>query len=203
MRFVDSVREIVMGTKQAIPNDSKHLEVATLGGGCFWCTEAAFSELAGVVKVEPGYAGGHFENSSYEDVCYGETGHAEVVQVTFDPEVLPYRDLLQIFFSIHDPSTLNRQGADMGTQYRSIILYHSETQKQVAEQVIRELNAEKVWPSAIVTQVVPFDAFYAAEEYHREYFRRNPKQAYCQVVIAPKLKKLREHYKARLRSQVA
>lgn len=175
-------------------------EVATLGGGCFWCTEAVFSELRGVEKVEPGYAGGSVSQPSYEQVCTGRTGHAEVVQVTFDPKVLSYHDLLTIFFTVHDPTTLNRQGADVGTQYRSIVLYHSAEQRATAERVVRELESEKLWKKTFVTQLEPFSAFYPAEEYHHDYFRRNPSGGYCQFVIAPKVAKFRAHYAERLKA---
>ena len=175
------------------------LEKATLAGGCFWCLEAAFQELKGVEAVASGYAGGHVPNPSYERVCTGATGHAEVVQVRFDPDVLPFRDLLRIFFTIHDPTTLNRQGADVGTQYRSAIFYHTPEQRTAAEQVIAEIQESGAWKDRIVTQVAPFDTFYPAEEYHRDYYRRNPEQSYCQIVIAPKVSKLRKQYFEKLR----
>lgn len=174
-------------------------EVATLAGGCFWCLEAVFLELKGVVSVQSGYAGGTVANPSYELVCTGTTGHAEVVQVTFDPSVISFQDLLEIFFVIHDPTTLNRQGGDVGTQYRSAIFYHSPEQKAVAERAIAELEAGHVWDDPIVTEVHPLDAFYPAEEYHRDYFRRNPNQAYCRAVIAPKVAKVRKAYFEKLR----
>jgi peptide-methionine (S)-S-oxide reductase len=177
-------------------------ETATLAGGCFWCLEAVFLELKGVEKVESGYAGGDLPAPSYEQVCSGETGHAEVVQVTFDPSVISYRDLLQVFFTIHDPTTLNRQGADVGTQYRSAIFHHTAAQKATAEQVIAALEAEHVWSGRIVTQVVPYEMFYAAEEYHRDYYRRNPGQGYCRIVIAPKVSKLRKAYFEKLKKGV-
>lgn len=180
-------------------NEQKTLEVATLGGGCFWCLEAVYSELQGVEQVVSGYAGGHVRNPTYREVCSGATGHAEVVQITFDPSVISYRDLLRIFFTIHDPTTLNRQGADVGTQYRSIILYHDETQKQTALEVMEEVMRQGLWPNPIVTELKPFDAFYPAEEYHQRYFARNPLQPYCQVVIAPKVAKFRKQYFERLR----
>ncbi len=167
-------------------------QVATLGGGCFWCLEAVFKELRGVIEVVSGYAGGSVKNPSYRDVCSGRTGHAEVVQITFDPGVISYRDLLRIFFSIHDPTTLNRQGADVGTQYRSVIFWHDEAQKQVAQETIRELSDEGVWKAPIVTQVLPLEAFYRAEDYHQNYFDQNPNQPYCQAVVAPKLAKFRK-----------
>ncbi|HRK90846.1 MAG TPA: peptide-methionine (S)-S-oxide reductase MsrA [Anaerolineales bacterium] len=169
-------------------------ETITLAGGCFWCLEAVYDEVKGVLSVESGYANGHVKNPSYRAVCNGDTGHAEVVQVKFDPSVITFKDILNIFFVIHDPTTLNRQGADVGTQYRSGIYYHSEDQKQVAEQAIRELEAQKVWGSPIVTEVEPIKDFYIAEEYHQEYFVNNPNQPYCMAVVAPKVSKFRKHF---------
>jgi peptide-methionine (S)-S-oxide reductase len=174
-------------------------EIATFGSGCFWCSEAVFSELEGVVKVEPGYSGGHVSNPTYEQVCSDETGHAEVAQVTFDPSIITYRELLEVLFSTHDPTTLNRQGADVGAQYRSAIFYGDESQKAEAEKIIKELTDEKVFRNPIVTEVVPLEAFYPAEDYHREYYRRNPGKPYCQAIIAPKLAKFRSHWKTKLR----
>jgi peptide-methionine (S)-S-oxide reductase len=174
--------------------------VATLGGGCFWCLEAALELLRGVERVESGYAGGERPAPTYHEVCTGATGHAEVVQVTFDPAVLSYRELLEAFFAIHDPTTLNRQGADVGTQYRSAIFYHSPEQQRTAESLIAELNAAGAWPRPIVTEVVPFEEFYKAEGYHQEYFRRNPEQGYCQAVVAPKVAKVRKHFAAKLKT---
>ena len=174
-------------------------ETATLGGGCFWCLEPIFKDLKGVQSVVSGYAGGTRPNPSYEQVCSGATGHAEVVQVTFDPSAISYRDLLNVFFTIHDPTTLNRQGADVGTQYRSIILYHSPEQKETAESVMRSLAEDGVWDNPIVTQVVPFETFYRAEDYHQDYFVDNPRQPYCNVVIAPKVAKFRKQYAAMLK----
>lgn len=171
---------------------TKSNEIATLGGGCFWCLEAVFKELQGVVEVVSGYAGGRVKEPTYREVCTGRTGHAEVVRVTFDPEVISYRDLLMVFFSIHDPTSLNRQGADVGTQYRSVIFWHDEAQKETAEAVIGELRDEAVWKDPIVTQVVPFEEFYRAEDYHQDYFVQNPNQPYCQAVVAPKLAKFRK-----------
>ncbi|RDI95933.1 peptide-methionine (S)-S-oxide reductase [Meiothermus sp. QL-1] len=168
------------------------VETATLGGGCFWCLEAVFEEVAGVTRVVPGYAGGHLPNPTYAQVCTQETGHAEVVQLTFDPGVVSYRELLEIFFAVHDPTTKDRQGADVGPQYRSIILYHSPAQRTVAEAVIRE--QERFWGRPIVTELVPFEVFYPAEAYHQGYFRRNPEQPYCRYVIAPKLAKFRRQF---------
>jgi peptide-methionine (S)-S-oxide reductase len=169
-------------------------ENATLGGGCFWCTEVVFAELRGVEKVEPGYSGGTIPNPTYQQVCTGATGHAEVVRITFDPSVISYKQLLEIFFTVHDPTTLNRQGADVGTQYRSAIFYQTPEQKSSAKQVIEEVSASGMWSAPIVTQLEPFKAFYPAEDYHRDYFKNNPHQPYCQVVIAPKVTKFREHH---------
>ena len=177
------------------------MEIVTLAGGCFWCTEAVFKELKGVEKVEPGYAGGTVPNPTYEQVCTGRTGHAEAVQVTFDPAIISYEELLKIFFTVHDPTTLNRQGADVGTQYRSAIFYHSDQQKSTAQQVVSEVTAAKLWNAPIVTQIEPFQAFYRAEGYHLDYFKNNPRQPYCQMVIAPKVRKFREHYMEKLRNQ--
>ena len=174
-------------------------EVVTLGGGCFWCIEAVFEELNGVEHLESGYSGGRVDDPTYEQVCAGTTGHAEVVQVTFDPKVISLKEVLEVFFTVHDPTTLNRQGADVGTQYRSMIFYRSEEQKVIAEQVIREIQKEKLWKAPIVTELVPFKAFYKAEDYHQEYYKKNPGQAYCRIVIAPKIKKFREHYKDKLK----
>ncbi len=178
-------------------------EVATLAGGCFWCLEAAFQDLKGVEQVQSGYAGGHVPNPSYEAVCTGTTSHAEVVQITFDPQVVSFNDLLHVFFTIHDPTTLNRQGGDVGTQYRSAIFYHTPEQKATAERVIAELQAGKVYDDPIVTELEPLEAFYPAEEYHRDYFRRNPNQGYCRAVIAPKVAKVRKLYLDKLKQPVA
>ena len=169
-------------------------EIATLAGGCFWCLEAVFDDLQGVSSVESGYMGGSRPNPTYKDVCTGTSGHAEVVQVTFDPTVISYRDLLEIFFAIHDPTTLNRQGNDVGTQYRSAIFYHSDAQKTTAEGLIRELTEERTFGDPIVTEVVPASAFYIAENYHQEYFQNSPRQPYCQFVVAPKLQKFRAKF---------
>jgi len=179
------------------------LQKATLAGGCFWCLEAVFDELKGVTSVESGYAGGHVANPSYQAVCTGMTGHAEVVQVTFDPSVLDYSDLLRVFFTIHDPTTLNRQGADVGSQYRSAIFTHDDAQRTAAEVVIREISESKLWPNPIVTEVMPLDKFYVAENYHQEYFVHNPNQPYCRVVIEPKVAKFRKHFVDRLKKQTA
>jgi len=174
------------------------LELATLAGGCFWCVEAPMEMLKGVHKVVSGYTGGATVNPSYEEICSGMTGHAEVVQVTFDPAEISYHDLLEVFFAIHDPTTLNRQGADVGTQYRSAVFCHSPEQRATAEQVIRELTAAKVFGAPIVTQVMTLDRFYPAEAYHQGYFRRNPSNPYCSAVITPKVAKLRAKYAARM-----
>ena len=174
-------------------------EVATLGGGCFWCLEAVFEQMRGVEKVESGYAGGQVPDPTYREVCTGTTGHAEVVRITFDPTQTSYREILEVFFAIHDPTTLNRQGADVGTQYRSIIFYHTPEQKQTAEALIAELNASGIWDRPIVTEVVPAGPFYKAEDYHQGYFGANPEQPYCQVVVAPKVAKFRQHFAERLK----
>lgn len=174
-------------------------QIATLAGGCFWCLEAVFDQLQGVESVESGYSGGTVPHPTYEQVCTGTTGHAEVVQIMFDPAVISYRELLEIFFTIHDPTTLNRQGADIGTQYRSAIFYHNEEQKAGAEQVIAELAAAKVWNDPIVTEVKAARAFYEAEGYHQEYFERNGNQPYCRIVIAPKVAKLHKLYLGKLK----
>ena len=174
--------------------------LATLAGGCFWCLEAVFEQLKGVEKVVSGYAGGKVVNPSYRDVCTGGTGHAEVVQVTYDPGQISYHDLLGVFFSIHDPTSLNRQGADVGTQYRSAIFYHDEAQKAAAEAMMRDLTAEKLWHNPIVTEIVAYTKFYPAENYHQEYFRNNTYQPYCQAVIAPKVAKFRKQYLERLKA---
>lgn len=178
---------------------STQTEVATLGGGCFWCLEAVYDQLKGVVSVESGYMGGHVVNPTYNAVCTGETGHAEVVRVTFDPSQASFADLLGVFFTIHDPTTLNRQGADVGTQYRSAIFYHSPEQQQTAETFINEITAQGLYPSPIVTQVVPAEKFYIAEDYHQEYFAKNPTAGYCQFVVAPKVAKFRKVFYDRLK----
>ena len=174
-------------------------EVATLAGGCFWCLEAVYLNVRGVEKVESGYAGGRIPNPSYELVCTGMSGHAEVVQVTYDPGVISFPELLEMFFTIHDPTTLNRQGADTGTQYRSAVFYHSPEQKAASEAMIRQLEAEHVFPAPIVTEVVPLTEFYPADEYHRDYYARNPNQGYCRAVVAPKVSKMRKQWAAKLK----
>jgi peptide-methionine (S)-S-oxide reductase len=174
-------------------------EVATLAGGCFWCLEAVYDQLRGVVSVESGYAGGHVSNPSYDAVCDGTTGHAEVVQITYNPEEVSYRDLLDVFFTIHDPTTLNRQGGDIGTQYRSAIYYHTPEQERIARAAIADYAAQGLWPNPIVTEVAPIDRFYMAEAYHQEYFARNPYAGYCQAVVAPKVAKFRKAHFDRLK----
>jgi peptide-methionine (S)-S-oxide reductase len=176
-------------------------EVATLAGGCFWCLEAVYEQLAGVEKVESGYSGGSVPKPTYRQVSAGTTGHAEVVQLTFDPTEISFRELLEVFFTIHDPTTLNRQGADVGPQYRSAIFYHDQKQKETAEQVLREIGAAGIWDDPIVTEVAPFRAFYKAEDYHQEYYRNNLSQPYCQIVIAPKVAKFRRKYLDRLKRE--
>ena len=174
-------------------------EIATLAGGCFWCLEAVFADLRGVARVVSGYSGGHVENPTYREVCGETTGHAEVVQITFDPQVVSYKELLEVFFTIHDPTTLNRQGGDVGTQYRSAIFYHSPEQRDAAAEVISALDAARVWDAPIVTEVVPFEVFYPAEDYHQEYYQNNASQPYCRAVIAPKVAKFRQKYLEQLK----
>lgn len=176
------------------------LEQATLAGGCFWCLEAAFLELRGVEHVISGYAGGHVDNPTYQQVCSGLTGHAEVVQIAFDPRVITFKDLLEVFFTIHDPTTLNRQGYDVGTQYRSAIYYHSEEQKTIAQAAIAEITATGIWDDPIVTEVSPLPHFYPAEDYHHRYFENNPKQPYCRAVVEPKVAKVRQKFLQRLKA---
>jgi peptide-methionine (S)-S-oxide reductase len=175
-------------------------ELATLAGGCFWCLEAVFKDLRGVESVVSGYAGGDVARPTYSQVCEGTTGHAEVVQVTFDPRQVSFRELLEVFFTIHDPTTLNRQGADVGTQYRSAVFYHSPAQRETAEQTIAELTAARVWDAPIVTEVTPLTEFYPAEDYHQDYFEKNPFQPYCRAVVAPKVAKFRKHFLEKLKA---
>lgn len=183
--------------------DGENLEIATFAGGCFWCTEAVFQQLNGVHSVVSGYEGGHVDNPTYEQVCTGQTGHAEVIRMEFDPETIPFEDLLRVFFLTHDPTTLNRQGADVGTQYRSAVFYQNSQQKATAERVIEELNSAGEFDGPIVTTLEPSATFYPAEEYHQDYFRRNPSQGYCNAVIPPKLRKLRAKYSDKLKSVVS
>ncbi|HEY0658616.1 MAG TPA: peptide-methionine (S)-S-oxide reductase MsrA [Pyrinomonadaceae bacterium] len=183
--------------------ENKHLETATLAAGCFWCVEAVFDDLRGVKDVVSGYSGGHKENPTYQEVCSETTGHAEVVQITFDPQEISFKEILQVFFTVHDPTTLNRQGNDIGSSYRSAIFYHSDEQKRVAEEVIKEVTEEEIYDNSIVTEVTAFDKFYPAEDYHQEYFANNPTQPYCAAVVAPKVAKFRQKYVSRLKSQSA
>lgn len=179
------------------------LEVATIGGGCFWCVEAVYQRLKGVEKVVSGYAGGETTNPTYEEICTGNTGHAEVTQIIYDPSIITYEDIIEIFWHVHDPTTLNRQGNDVGTQYRSIILYHNDEQKAIAENSIQKFEAEKIWgDKSFTTQVVPLDIFYEAEAYHQNYFNNNPNQGYCTYVVAPKVQKFQKDYKDRLKEEV-
>lgn len=177
----------------------KDLQKATLGGGCFWCTEAVYQNLKGVVEVVPGYSGGNIKNPAYREVCTGRTGHAEVVQITYDPEIVNYKEILEVFFMTHDPTTLNRQGNDAGTQYRSAIFYHDEKQKATAEEIIHHFENEKVYENSIVTEITPYETFYKAEDYHKNYFERNKNQPYCQFVIVPKMKKFRKIFNEKLK----
>ncbi len=179
--------------------ENKNIETATLGAGCFWCVEAVFDDLQGVESVESGYSGGHTENPTYREVCSETTGHAEVVNVNFDPNEISFKEILQVFFTVHDPTTLNRQGNDIGSSYRSAIFYHDENQKQIAEEVVKEVEAEGVYDNPIVTEVTPFDKFYIAEDYHHEYFDNNPNQPYCAAVVAPKVAKFRQKFVGRLK----
>lgn len=191
-----------MEAQQNLPLANAGFELATLAGGCFWCLEAVYQQLKGVKIVVSGYAGGSVANPTYQQVCTGATGHAEVVQVTFDPVVISYRELLQVFFTIHDPTTLNRQGADVGTQYRSAIFYHSAAQKTTAEAVMAEFTAAGIWDKPIVTELNALEVFFQAEDYHQNYFRNHPSQSYCQVVIAPKVAKFRKQYFEKLQTPV-
>jgi peptide-methionine (S)-S-oxide reductase len=176
-------------------------QTATLGGGCFWCLEAVYRRMHGVESVESGYMGGHLANPSYQDVCTGQTGHVEVVRIVFDPAAASFRDILEVFFSIHDPTTRDRQGNDSGPQYRSAVFYHDDAQRAAAEALIGELTASEAWPSPIVTEVRPASTFYAAEDYHRDYFRNHAQEPYCAFVVAPKVRKFREKFAARLRQE--
>jgi len=178
---------------------ASHEETITLGGGCFWCVEAVFDQVKGVKRVDSGYTGGRIPNPTYEQVCSGMSGHAEVIRVTFDPAEISLDDILRIFFTVHDPTTLNRQGADAGTQYRSAIFYETEAQKATAERIIREISATKIWDNLIVTEVAPASEFYVAEGYHQEYYANNSNQPYCRIVIVPKVKKFREHFRDYMR----
>jgi peptide-methionine (S)-S-oxide reductase len=201
LKAIALIAGIVLGTNamsQTVTNSQAN-EVITVGGGCFWCTEAVFEQLKGVEKVESGYSGGTVPNPTYEQVCTGDTGHAEVSQITFDPRVVSLKVILEVFFTVHDPTTLDRQGNDVGTQYRSAIFYRNDEQKAVTKQVIKEIAAAKIWDGQIVTQLSPFKTFYKAEDYHQEYFKLHGKQPYCQMVIAPKVAKFREHFRDKLK----
>jgi peptide-methionine (S)-S-oxide reductase len=178
---------------------NKQLDTATFGGGCFWCMEAVFQDLRGVEKVESGFSGGHVKNPAYREVCEGTTGHAEVTQITFDPSVITYKDLVDIFWHVHNPTTLNQQGNDVGTQYRSVIFYHNEEQKKIAEASKAEATQTKVWPDPIVTEISPFTVFYKAEDYHQNYFKNNPNQSYCVYVVNPKVQKFKKQYHDKLK----
>ena len=191
------------GRAADLESGPKGLELATLGGGCFWCLEAVYEQLEGVMSVRSGYAGGHVDHPTYNAVCTGVTGHAEVVQVEFDPTVIEFRDLLEVFFVIHDPTQLNRQGNDVGTQYRSAIFFHSEKQHEAASAIIDELRSERIFDQPIVTELTPLDTFYPAEPYHAEYYRRNPGQPYCQVVVGPKVAKFRKNFQSRIKKEFA
>ena len=180
-------------------NNGIETSVATFGGGCFWCTEAVFYKLKGVSKVESGYSGGTVDSPTYEQVCSGRTGHAEVIQISFNPKIISFKELLEVLFVVHDPTTLNRQGNDVGTQYRSVIFYHDDVQKQIARQLISEFETSNTYGKPIVTQLEPFSTFHKAEDYHQDYFERNPNQAYCKAVIPPKLAKLRRKFKNQLK----
>jgi peptide-methionine (S)-S-oxide reductase len=177
---------------------TENTEYATIGGGCFWCIEAIFQQLQGIHSATSGYSGGHIKNPAYREVTSGRTGHAEVVKLAFDPEIISYRDILEIFFHLHDPTTLNRQGADVGTQYRSVIFYHNEQQQQIAKEVFQEIDNSDLWKDQLVTQIAPLENFYIAEDYHQNYYQNNTNQPYCSVVISPKMAKLKQLYKDRL-----
>ena len=201
LKAIILIAGVVLGTNamsQTVTNSQAN-EVITVGGGCFWCTEAVFEQLKGVEKVESGYSGGTVPNPTYEQVCGGDTGHAEVSQITFDPKTIPLKTILEVFFTVHNPTTLDRQGNDVGTQYRSVIFYRNDEQKSVAKQVIKEIADSKIWDGQIVTQLTPFKAFYKAEDYHQEYFKLHGRQPYCQMVIAPKVAKFRDHFRPLLK----
>jgi peptide-methionine (S)-S-oxide reductase len=201
LKAITLIAGVVLGTNamsQTVTNSQAN-EVITVGGGCFWCTEAVFEQLKGVEKVESGYSGGTVPNPTYEQVCGGDTGHAEVSQITFDPKIVPLKVILEVFFTVHDPTTLDRQGNDVGTQYRSVIFYRNDEQKAMAKQVIKAIAAAKLWDGPIVTQLSPFKVFYKAEDYHQEYFKLHGRQPYCQMVIAPKVAKFRDHFRNRLK----
>jgi peptide-methionine (S)-S-oxide reductase len=193
----EAMTTTAQSTTTPVTSPSGKIEVATLGAGCFWCVEAIYQDLQGVLKVESGYSGGTIDNPSYREVCSGLTGHAEVIQVTFDPAVISFKEILEVFFTVHDPTTLNRQGADSGTQYRSAIFYRSPEQKATAEEV--KLASKEIWDDPIVTEITPFESFFKAEDYHQNYFKDNPNQGYCSIVIAPKVKKFRQKWANKLK----
>ena len=197
--IVTVVGSVAVGQSNKTKGKTMQHEVVTLGAGCFWCVEAIYQQLDGVVKVESGYSGGQVAHPTYEAVCTGNTGHAEVIQVTFDPQKISFKELLEVFFRTHDPTTLNRQGADVGTQYRSAIFYHSEEQRKTAEAVKQETDISKIWDDPIVTEIARFDAFYKAEEYHQNYYNQNANQPYCRMVINPKLNKFKKEFKSKLK----
>jgi peptide-methionine (S)-S-oxide reductase len=201
LRLITFIAGLLFGVNamSQTTHHSQDKEIITLGGGCFWCTEAVFEQLKGVEKVESGYSGGKTPNPTYKEVCSGTTGHAEVIEVTFDPNVISLKEILEIFFVTHDPTTLNRQGADVGTQYRSVIFYRNEAQKKISQEVIQEITDAKIWDNKIVTELAPFTKFYKAEDYHQGYFRANPQQGYCRAVIAPKVSKFREKFRDKLK----
>jgi peptide-methionine (S)-S-oxide reductase len=199
--FIFTVKKEAVESLPGHLSMNKSKETTTLGGGCFWCLEAFFSELRGVKSVVSGYSGGSVTDPSYQQVCTGSTGHAEVVQITFDPDMTSFKELLEVFFTMHDPTTLDRQGADVGTQYRSVIFYHTKEQEKAAREVIKAFEAAKTWKAPIVTELVPFRVFYPAQEYHQEYFKRNPDQMYCSIVISPKLAKFRKRYHTKLKNE--
>ena len=191
----------IANNKEENNNPMENHEFATFGGGCFWCTEAIFSELEGVINVESGYSGGESNNPTYKDICTGTTGHAEVIHITFNPEKVQFSELLDVFFATHNPTTLNRQGADVGTQYRSVVFYHNDNQKVATEKFIQALEKESVFDDKIVTEITKFDQFYKAEEYHQDYFNNNKSQGYCNAVINPKLQKFRKQFKDKLKKE--
>ncbi len=186
--------------KNIFQSDQKARETATLGGGCFWCLDPIFASLKGVEQVASGYTGGKVPNPTYQQVCQGTTGHAEVVQLTFDPKIISFKEILEIFFAIHNPTTLNRQGADTGTQYRSAVFYHSEEQRIIAEEVFKEIDSDRIWMAPLVTEITPATPFYLAEDYHQAYFKNNPAQPYCLAVISPKVAKFQKHYLSKIKS---
>jgi peptide-methionine (S)-S-oxide reductase len=193
-------KSTMTSTEQTKPNATeKNYQTAYLGGGCFWCMEAVYKELNGVITVESGYAGGKTTNPTYKEVCTGSTGHAEIIKITFDPSIITYQDIIDIFWHVHNPTTLNQQGNDQGTQYRSVIFYQGDLEKQIAEKSMLEAQIQKVWPDPIVTQIVPLDKFYVAEDYHQDYFANNPNQGYCVYVVSPKVEKFRKEFKEKLK----